>query len=62
MKCNIKWLIVKSGYTQVEVAEKMGITPQQLSKWTTMNGFPRIDKAIALCKLINCTLNDLYDY
>lgn len=61
MKCNIKWLIAKSGLSQVEVADKMKITPQQLSAWGSMRGFPRIDKAMKLCKIIGCTLNDLYD-
>ncbi|MGY3718643.1 helix-turn-helix transcriptional regulator [Sutcliffiella cohnii] len=58
--CNIKWLIVKSGLTQVEVAEKMKISPQQLNSWATMKKFPRIDKAMELCRIIGCTLNDLY--
>lgn len=58
--CNIKWLIVKSGFTQVEVAERMGISPQQLNSWATMKKFPRVDKAMELCRIIGCTLNDLY--
>jgi transcriptional regulator with XRE-family HTH domain len=61
MKCNMKWLIVKSGLTQADVANRMGITPQQLSMWISMRGFPRIDKAMQLCKIIGCTLNDLYE-
>jgi transcriptional regulator with XRE-family HTH domain len=61
MRCNIKWLIVKRGLNQVQVAEKMGISPQQLNMWVTMKGFPRIDRAMQLCKIIGCTLNDLYE-
>ncbi|MGY3718886.1 helix-turn-helix domain-containing protein [Sutcliffiella cohnii] len=58
--CNIKWLIVKSGLTQIEVAERMKISPQQLNSWVNMKKFPRIDKAMELCRIIGCTLNDLY--
>ncbi|MDX5474498.1 MAG: helix-turn-helix domain-containing protein [Bacillaceae bacterium] len=61
IKCNLKWLIAKSGLTQVEVAVKMGVTPQQLNSWVSMKKFPRIDKAMELCRIIGCTLNDLYE-
>lgn len=61
MKSNMKWLIAKSNLTQKEIAYKMEITPQQLNKWVQAKEFPRIDKAITLCKIIGCTLNDLYD-
>lgn len=60
MICNIKWLIVKRGLTQVEVANRMKITPQQLNAWIKMKAYPRIDKAMELCKIIECDLDDLY--
>ena len=61
IKSNIKWLIAKSGLTQKQVAERMEMTPQQLNNWVSGKEFPRIDKAIILCKIIGCTLNDLYE-
>ncbi|WP_227940414.1 helix-turn-helix transcriptional regulator [Alkalihalobacillus deserti] len=62
MKCNIKWLIAKSGLSQKEVAKKMKLTPQQINAWASGHKYPRMDKGIELCKIIDCNLDDLYDW
>ncbi len=45
--------------TQEELAEKMGVSRQTISKWEMNAVFPEMDKAIALCKLFSCSLDEL---
>lgn len=45
--------------TQEELAEKMGVSRQTISKWEMDGAFPEMEKAIALSKLFNCTLDEL---
>ncbi|MDD2969524.1 MAG: helix-turn-helix transcriptional regulator [Lachnospiraceae bacterium] len=47
------------GMTQEELAEKMSVSRQTVSKWELDNAFPEMEKAIALCKLFSCTLDEL---
>ena len=46
--------------TQEELAEKMNISRQTVSKWELDTAQPEMDKAIELCKLFNCSLDDLF--
>jgi putative transcriptional regulator len=60
MESNISWLIKKAGLKQYELAERLEISPQQLNAWATGKSYPRIDKAIKLAKILNCSLDELY--
>jgi transcriptional regulator with XRE-family HTH domain len=46
--------------TQEELAERMGVTRQTVSKWEMAGAFPETEKAIALSRLFNCTLDELF--
>ncbi len=45
--------------TQEELAEKMNVSRQTISKWEMDSAFPEMEKAIALCKLFSCTLDEM---
>lgn len=45
-----------------EIAEKVGVTQQQFSAWVHDRGWPRMDKAFRLAKLLECRVDDLYQY
>ncbi len=45
--------------TQEELAEKMGVSRQTVSKWEMDSSFPEMEKAIALSELFNCSLDEL---
>lgn len=45
--------------TQEELAEKMGVSRQTVSKWEMDAAFPEMEKAIALCALFSCSLDAL---
>lgn len=47
------------GMTQEELAEKMVVSRQTISKWEMDSAFPEMEKAIGLCKLFSCSLDEL---
>ena len=47
------------GMTQEELAEKMNVSRQTISKWEMDSAFPEMDKAIGLCTLFSCTLDEM---
>lgn len=49
----------KFGYSQEELAEKLGVSRQAISKWERSESSPDTDNLIALSKLYNVTLDEL---
>lgn len=45
--------------TQEELAEKMNVSRQTISKWEMDCAFPEMEKAIALCNLFSCSLDEM---
>lgn len=46
--------------TQEALAEKLGVSRQTISKWEMDAALPEIDKAIELCRIFNCSLDNLF--
>lgn len=54
----IKIKIIENGYTQKEIADKIGVTQVTLSKW--INGkIGNIEKFIELCEILNINIKDI---
>lgn len=51
---------LRGNMTQEELAEKMKVSRQTVSKWELETAQPEMDKAIELCGLFNCSLDDLF--
>ncbi len=51
---------LKGNMTQEDLAEKMNISRQTVSKWELDTAQPEMDKAIELCRLFNCSLDNLF--
>ena len=51
---------LRGNMTQEDLAEKMNISRQTVSKWELNTAQPEMDKAIELCRLFNCTLDNLF--
>ncbi|MDE6584177.1 MAG: helix-turn-helix domain-containing protein, partial [Anaeroplasmataceae bacterium] len=49
----------ESGLTQDEVAERLFVTRQLVSKWENGTGIPSIDCLLELCKLYQKTFEDI---
>lgn len=57
---NIQFLRkMHKGMTQEELAEKMGVSRQTVSKWELDAAYPEMDKVIELCKLFSCSMDKL---
>lgn len=46
--------------TQEALAEKLNVSRQTISKWEVDAAQPEMDKAIVLCGIFNCTLDNLF--
>ena len=51
MKQIIKMALKKTGITQKELAEKLFVTPQAVSKWVRGESEPTHDKVVAMSKI-----------
>ena len=54
--------IAMRGITQVRLGELTGISQQLLSLYTQGKTLPSVQKASALAKALNCSVNDLIDF
>ena len=48
-----------ANYTQMQLAEKLGITDRAISKWETGKSLPDSSIMLQLCSLLDITVNDL---
>lgn len=46
--------------TQEALAEKLSVSRQTISKWEMDTALPEMDKAIELCRIFNCSLDNLF--
>ena len=49
----------KNGYSQEELAEKLNVSRQSVSKWESNNTYPETDKIIQIANLFDCSMDDL---
>lgn len=50
---------MRNKMTQEELAEKLGVSRQTVSKWESGVVYPEMDKVIELCNLFSCTMDEL---
>ena len=48
----------KKGLSQEELAEKLGVSRQSVSKWESNNTYPETDKIVQICNIFECTMDD----
>lgn len=56
---NLRGLRKKKGYSQEDLAEKVGVSRQSVSKWECGEAYPEMENILALCTLFKCKLNDI---
>ena len=59
---NIMKLRKKFGFSQEEVAEKIGVTRQTIAKWENGDSIPDVVHSNALAELFDITLDDLVNF
>ena len=52
-------LRMSANISQEQLAEKMEVSRQSVSKWETDQAFPQIDKVLQLCEIFNITADEL---
>ena len=58
----LKYLRREHNMTQEDMAEKLNVSRQTISKWETNITIPDADNIVAICKLFNITTDELLDY
>ena len=58
----IKQLRKDNSMTQEDLAEKLSVSRQTISKWETSVTIPDADNIVAISKLFNITTDELLDY
>ena len=56
---NIGYLRKKKGITQEELAERMYVSRQTISRWETDSVYPDVETVIRLCELLECDMETL---
>ena len=47
--------------SQEQLADRLGVSRQAVSKWESGTSHPDMEKIIEICKILNCTLDELMD-
>jgi len=56
---NLKKIRKSKKMSQEQLAEKVNVTRQSVSKWENGESYPEMNNILELCKIFNCKLNDL---
>ena len=56
---NLKKIRKEKNMSQEELAEKVNVSRQSVSKWETGESYPEMNNILELCKIFNCNINDL---
>ena len=51
----------QNNFSQEQFADKMKVSRQAVSKWESGATIPDMDKILQMCKILNCTLDELLD-
>ena len=52
----IKAARTAAGFTQKELAEKIGVDPRQVQHWEAGSHAPKMDHLLKICEILNCTI------
>jgi len=59
-KCNLKQLLKNKGYTYKVLSEKLGVTYQQVQKYSDGTNEMSLKALLECCKVLDCTPADIY--
>ena len=54
---NLQFYRRKNNITQEQLAEKMEVSRQSISKWESNTTYPEMDKLLMMCEMFSCTLD-----
>ena len=56
---NLRIIRKSKKMSQEQLAEKMNVSRQSVSKWENSEAYPEMNNILQLCKIFNCKMNDL---
>ena len=56
---NLKIIRKENNLSQEQLAEKLGVSRQAVSKWESGQSYPEMDKVLLICKLFNYNIDEL---
>ena len=56
---NLKLIRKRKNMSQEELADKVNVSRQSVSKWENGEAYPEMNNILELCKIFNCRINDL---
>ena len=56
---NLKKIRKDNNLSQEQLAEKLGVSRQSVSKWESGLAYPEMDKVIQICKMFNLNMDEL---
>lgn len=56
---NLQFLRKRDNLTQENLAERMDVSRQTISKWEADSSYPEMDKLLQLCEMFGCTMDEL---
>ena len=56
---NLKKIRKDNNLSQEQLAEKLGVSRQSVSKWESNQAYPEMDKVLQICQLFNLNIDDL---
>ena len=56
---NLQNLRKMKNMSQEELAEKLEVSRQAVSKWESGNGYPETEKIISICEIFDCSMDEL---
>ena len=56
---NLQNLRKMKGISQEELAEKLEVSRQAISKWESGKGYPETEKIISICEIFDCSMDEL---
>lgn len=57
----VRELLETRGITRVQLADAMGVSTMAVHKWVSGQAYPSADKLPQLARLLNCTIDELFD-
>lgn len=59
LKDNLKRLRKENNLSQEDLAEKLGVSRQSVSKWESGQAYPEMDKVLQICQMFNLNIDEL---
>lgn len=62
LHCHLREIINDKGLKQTKLAEKMRVSKQTMSAWSTGRITPPLESAFKLARMLECTVEELWEY